>query len=124
MSQARILIIEDEAHIRANLARLLTLEGYAVTATENGAAGLAAAQAAPPDLVICDLLMPELDGYGVLAGLRARAETSAVPFILLTASAAKSEREAALARGASGFFTKPFALQDVVAAVRERLANP
>lgn len=119
----RILVIEDEAHIRANLVRLLTLEGYAVEAAEDGAAGLAAARAHRPDLVICDLLMPELDGYGVLGGLRQDPATAATPFIMLTASAEESARETAWARGVDGFITKPFALRDVLQEVKARLGS-
>lgn len=119
----RVLVIEDEARIRANLVRILTFEGYAVVATENGIAGLAAARERTPDLVICDLLMPEMSGYGVLAELRAAAATRSVPFILLTASAEEAERARASASGADAFITKPFALTDLLAEVQRCLTK-
>jgi CheY-like chemotaxis protein len=72
----RVLVIEDDALIRANLARWLKIEGYSVDVAENGTDGLAFARKSRPDVVICDLLMPGIDGYTVLAQLRAAAETA------------------------------------------------
>ena len=119
---ARILVIEDEAAIRNNLALFLRAEGYAVSTADNGAAGVAAARADPPHLIICDIRMPELDGYGVLAALRQNAGTARIPFMFLTASADRAERHIGLAQGADEYITKPFKLPDLLAAIKRRLA--
>lgn len=114
---AKILLIEDEAPIRTTLCRFLQMEGLEVITAENGAAGIAAARAELPDLIICDLLMPELDGYQVLSSLRGDARTAGIPLVLLTASAAREEQETGLQRGAAAFLTKPFHLDEVHAAI-------
>ncbi len=120
---AKILVIEDEAPIRANLERLLRAEGYTVVTAENGVKGVHAAAEHAPDLVLCDVLMPEMDGYGVLAALRQSAATAGVPFIFLTASADHADRRLALAQGADDYITKPFHLQDVLDAIKRKLSN-
>ena len=120
----KVLLIEDEAPIRTTLSRFLRLEGLEVLAAENGAQGVDLALAEKPDLIICDLLMPELDGYQVLSTLRANPATAAIPFVLLTASAAPEEHQAGLQRGAAAFLTKPFHLDDVRAAIARFIALP
>ena len=115
---ATVLVIEDEAPIRDNLTRFLKLEGFNVETAEDGAQGVVRAQANPPDLIICDLVMPQLDGYAVLSALRQNAVTSAIPFVLVTASADKSERDKSVARGAAHFVTKPFDLKELRAVIR------
>jgi DNA-binding response OmpR family regulator len=119
---AKILVIEDETAIRNNLARFLRAEGYAVMTAENGVAGVAAARENQPHLVICDIRMPELDGYGVLAALRQNAATARIPFMFLTASADRAERRIGLAQGADEYITKPFKLPELLAAIKRRLA--
>ena len=79
---AKILVVEDEAPIRANLKRLLGLEGYQVIAADNGRIGVELAGRELPDLILCDLIMPELDGYGVLSALRADPATAAIPLVI------------------------------------------
>ena len=113
----KILLIEDEAPIRLTLSRFFRLEGLEVVTAENGAAGVALAREQLPDIIVCDLLMPELDGYQVLSSLRSDARTARIPFILLTASAAPEEQQAGLQRGATAFLSKPFHLDDVRAAI-------
>jgi CheY-like chemotaxis protein len=120
----KVLLIEDEAPIRATLSRFLRLEGLEVLSAEDGAKGVAIALAEKPDLIICDLLMPELDGYQVLSTLRGDARTASIPFVLLTASAAPEEHTAGLQRGAAAFLTKPFHLEDVRAAIVRLLHLP
>lgn len=115
-------MIEDEAPIRANLERLLLAEGYAVVTAADGEAGVAAAREHRPALVICDIVMPGVDGYGVLAALRADAATTAIPFVFLTASADRDDRGRGLASGARDYITKPFKLAELMAVVR-RLAG-
>lgn len=113
MRMARIVVIEDEPAIRANLARMLEMEGHEVVTAEDGLAGLLRIRAQRPDLIFCDLVMPVLDGYGVLAELLARADTATIPFIFLSASADETEREEGLRRGAADYLTKPFRLGEI-----------
>lgn len=117
----KILVIEDEPTVLANLARVLRLEGYFVLTAENGVADVAVAQAERPDLILCDLRMPELDGYGVLETLKLNPATAAIPIVFLTASADQSHRAATIARGAAGFMTKPFDLKELLALVGNSL---
>ena len=119
----KILIIEDEAAIRDNLRRLLVLEGYAVTAEANGALGLERARAEPPDLILCDVMMPEMSGFEVLAALRGSPPLAQVPFIFLTASADKDSIAKGTSLGAADYVTKPFDLLQLAALVRRRLGE-
>ena len=116
-----VLVIEDEAPLRANLARILSAEGYQVAVAADGDEGVRRAREARPDLVICDILMPRMDGFGVLATLRSRPETAAVPFLFLTASADKEDLARGLKSGANEYVTKPFRIADLLAAVRRLL---
>jgi CheY-like chemotaxis protein len=116
-----VLVIEDEAPLRANLVRILTAEGYRVLTAADGEEGIRRVREDRPDLVICDILMPRVDGYGVLASLRSRPETAALPFIFLTASADKEDLARGLQSGANDYVTKPFRIADLLAAVRRRL---
>ncbi len=116
-----VLVIEDDAAIRSNLKLWLTMEGFQVTAAEDGEQGIARAAEAAPQLVICDLLMPGIDGYAVLAALRAAPATRSVPFILLTASADKGEHERSLQEGVTVFMTKPFDLRALKEAIERCL---
>ncbi len=81
----KILVIEDEPEMRRNLLTILRLEGFAAFAAQDGGVGLEEARRIHPDLILCDVMMPRLDGYGVLAGLRAEPQTATIPFIFLTA---------------------------------------
>ena len=118
---ATLLVIEDEAPLRANIVRLLTAEGYRVITAADGDEGIRRAREERPDLVICDILMPLVDGYGVLATLRSRPETAATPFIFLTASADKEDLARGLQSGANDYVTKPFKIAELLAAIRRRL---
>lgn len=113
-----ILIVEDEAGLRFILTRLLQLEGFQVSVAENGLRGLEAARALRPEVILCDILMPQMDGYAVLAALRADPATIGIPVIVTTASADPQERRACMERGARGYVAKPFNLQQVLAAIR------
>ena len=119
-----VLVIEDEAPLRANLARILSAESYRVVTAADGDEGLSRAREARPDLVICDILMPRMDGFGVLAALRSGPETAAIPFIVLTASADKEDLARGLRSGANEYVTKPFKIADLLAAVRRLLPPP
>jgi len=118
---AKILVIEDEAELRANVARLLKAEGFEVLTAENGAVGVDTAVALLPDLIICDISMPEMDGFGVLFSLRENVTTSHIPFIFLTASTRTYDRNFGVELGANDYITKPFKLQDLLEAVKKRI---
>lgn len=118
---AKVLIIEDEKDIRANLRRFLRLEGHEVFEAEDGRRGVDLAVACAPDLVICDLMMPEMDGFAVLRELRAHPLTARTVFCFLTASAEKDTRQKGLASGADEYLTKPFDLAGLRALLQRRL---
>lgn len=120
---ARILVIDEDALLRANLRRLLVLEGYEVREAEGGEHGVEAALTDPPDLVLCDLVMPDLDGYGVMRRLRADPRTAAVPFVAVTGSAAPAEIQRGFRLGADGYVTKPFEIDHLLAVVTRLLAG-
>lgn len=119
----RILVIEDQAPMRRNLALLLELEGFTVLTAADGREGLDVARAEKPDLVICDVMMPELDGYGVVQALRAESATANIPFIFLTAKGEKNDFRAGMNFGADDYLTKPVIRDDLLAAVQTRLAR-
>lgn len=104
----KILIIEDNADVRENLAEILELSGYAPLTAENGKIGAAKAQSEQPDLILCDIMMPELDGYGVLHILSRQASTADIPFIFLTAKAEKEDFRRGMSLGADDYIIKPF----------------
>src|ERR1043166_1444025 len=117
----KILIIEDQPQMRRNLATILEMEGFEVSHAENGNAGVTQAKASKPDLIICDVMMPELDGYGVLRMLRSEKTTSTIPFIFLTAKGEKTDQRAGMNLGADDYLTKPVARTDLLEAVKVRL---
>jgi DNA-binding NarL/FixJ family response regulator len=117
----RILVIEDEPEMRRNLIAILRLERFQALAAADGQLGVELAKREKPDLVLCDVMMPKLDGYGVIAALRATPETAAIPFIFLTARGEKPEVRAGMNLGADDYLTKPVAKADLLAAVRSRL---
>ena len=117
----KILVVEDEADLRANVLRFLKAEGYEVLSAANGAAGVEAALAQMPDLIVCDITMPEMDGFGVLFTLRENVTTSQIPVIFLTARTRTYDRQWGVELGANDDITKPFKLEDLLAAIRKRL---
>lgn len=117
----RILLIEDNPEMRENTAEMLELANYQVQVAENGKEGVRMAQQEPPDLIICDIMMPELDGYGVLYMLAKNPKTSSVPFIFLTAKAEKSDYRKGMNLGADDYLTKPFEEMELLEAVDIRL---
>ncbi len=116
-----ILLIEDNAHMAENISSILELAHYQVTSALNGKIGAEIAQQTLPDLILCDIMMPELDGYGVLHILQANPETSNIPFIFLTAKADKSDFRAGMNLGADDYITKPFDGVDLLRVVEMRL---
>lgn len=117
----KILLIENDSSILADFARLLALEGHEVLTATNGRDGLDLARSRAPDLVLCDLRMPEMDGDAVLAALRADAATATMPFIFMTASADHSERASRLAQGANDYLVKPIEFRLLLEAVARQL---
>jgi DNA-binding NarL/FixJ family response regulator len=117
----KILVIEDEPEMCRNLTTILRLEKFRPLPAENGRAGVELAKKEKPDLILCDVMMPELDGYGVIAALRADAETVSIPFIFLTAKGEKPDIRGGMNLGADDYLTKPVAKTDLLAAIHSRL---
>lgn len=121
MSQKTILIIDDNEEIRDNTAEILTLGGYRTITAENGKKGVEAALQDRPDLIVCDIMMPELDGYGVLHLLRKNPDTEDIPLIFLTAKAERSDLRKGMEMGADDYVTKPFEELELMNAIESRL---
>ena len=119
----KILIIEDEPAMRANLADVLELEGFQPVTAANGREGVAVARCERPDLILCDVLMPELDGHGVLAALRNEPQTARIPFVFLTAKGERGDVRAGMDLGADDYLIKPVPLDELLGAIRARLEN-
>lgn len=119
---SKILIIEDQAPMRRNIALMLDMEGYTTCTAGDGAAGLETLRKERPDLVLCDVMMPELDGYGVLKALRADADLCHVPLIFLSAKSDKLDIQAGIDMGANSYLTKPVVREELLAAVEAQLA--
>jgi DNA-binding response OmpR family regulator len=117
----KILLIEDNLEMRENTAEILELAGYNVITAENGKIGVKKAQEIIPDIVICDIMMPELDGYGVLHLLAKDTKTMAIPFIFLTAKAEKSDMRKGMNLGADDYLSKPYDDTELLKAVEIRL---
>lgn len=120
MSQ-HILLIEDNAEMAENISNILQLANYDVTTATNGRVGVNLAQKNHPDLILCDIMMPELDGYGVLHILNNDPVTASIPFIFLTAKADKGDFRAGMNLGADDYITKPFDGVDLLKVVEMRL---
>jgi DNA-binding NtrC family response regulator len=116
-----ILVVEDDPSIRNNLVELLGEVGYNVASADNGVDGIALAKARVPSLVICDIMLPQADGYAVLQALREDSSTSSVPLIFLTAKSERAEVRLGMNLGADDYLTKPFSLSEVLEAVNTRL---
>ena len=116
-----ILLIEDNNEVRENTAEMLELADYKVITAENGKIGVELAKKNKPDLVICDIMMPEMDGYGVLFMLGKNPDTSGIPFIFLTAKAEKSDIRKGMELGADDYLTKPFDEMTLLNAIEIRL---
>jgi CRP/FNR family transcriptional regulator, polysaccharide utilization system transcription regulator len=117
----KILLIEDNQEIRENTAEILTLANYEVVEAENGKIGVEMAKNEQPDLIICDIMMPVLDGYGVLHMLSKNPATSGIPFIFLTAKSEKEDFRKGMKMGADDYLIKPFDDLELLDAVEMRL---
>ena len=116
-----ILIIEDETAIRELISELLILEGFDVAEAVNGREGIAIAQSVLPDLIICDVMMPEIDGHGVLQALQKNPQTVSIPFIFLTAKGTRQDVRYAMNLGADDYLIKPFANDELLEVIQIRL---
>jgi len=117
----KILVIDDHDDIRENIAEILSLAGYETFTAENGKRGVESALKVNPDLVICDIMMPELDGYGVLHLLRKNQATENTPFIFLSAKAERGDFRKGMEMGADDYITKPFDDIELLNAIEIRL---
>ena len=117
----KILLIEDNAEMRENTAEILQLAHYKVIAAMNGKEGVELAEKEEPDLIICDIMMPVLDGYGVLHMLSKNEKTASIPFIFLTAKAERTDFRKGMEMGADDYITKPFDDIELLNAIESRL---
>lgn len=117
----RILVIEDDARLRSQCVELLKLEGYDVAEAKNGREGVERARHAVPDLIICDITMPEMNGHRVLETLRAEAATANVPFVFLTGWSEQQDVRTGMNLGADDYLTKPVVPDELFASVQARL---
>jgi DNA-binding response OmpR family regulator len=118
-----ILVIEDDKLLRGNITTLLDAEGFGVLEAEGGQGGLEMARWSRPDLILCDIMLPDLDGYGVLVALRADPATTAIPFLFLTAKAEPRDQLRGLQLGADQYITKPYTRHNLLTAIRVCLGN-
>ena len=116
-----VLFIEDNTDIRENMAEILEMAGYKVYTAPDGKEGVAIAQSEKPDIIICDIMMPVLDGYGVIHMLQKNPETQGIPFIFLTAKAERFEIRKGMELGADDYITKPFTGTELLNAIESRL---
>ena len=117
----KIMVIEDEPAMRNNLRQILEMENFLPVMTANGHEGIAAAKRELPDLILCDVLMPEQDGYAVLETLRADATTARIPFIFLTAKGEHADVRTGMKLGADDYLIKPVKMDDLLEAIAARL---
>jgi len=118
-----VLIIEDNFDIRENTAELLELEGYTVLTAPNGKEGHAMAREKLPHVILCDVMMPEMNGYELLKQLKQDAVTANIPFIFVSASVERKEIQAGLDMGANGYLGKPFAQEDLMKELKRCLSK-
>ena len=120
-SVKKILVIEDQPQMRRNLVTVLEMEGYQPIAAEHGRSGLEAARREKPDLVLCDVMMPEMDGHAVLAALRTDPAFVTTPFIFLSAKGDKVDVRSGMNLGADDYLIKPARREELLAAITARL---
>jgi CheY-like chemotaxis protein/CRP-like cAMP-binding protein len=119
----KVLLIEDDIVLRENTAELLELSNYEVITAANGQLGLDMANKEKPDIIICDIMMPILDGYGVLDGLSKQSETKFIPFIFLSAKTERQDVRKGMDLGADDYITKPFTEDEIISAIESRIAK-
>lgn len=119
----KVLLIEDDIAVRENTAELIELSGYEVITAPNGKMGVSLAKNALPDIIICDIMMPEMDGYGVIKELSADPSTKYIPFVFLSAKTEHKDIRKGMDLGADDYLTKPFEEHDLISAIESRLAK-
>jgi two-component system, OmpR family, alkaline phosphatase synthesis response regulator PhoP len=117
----KILVIEDDKAIQSVVLKLLTAEGFEAIGSDSGTTGVELAQQLLPDLIICDVMMPKLDGFAVLTTLRQQSATATIPFIFLTAKTDRTDFRQGMELGADDYVTKPFTRGELVGAITARL---
>jgi signal transduction histidine kinase len=117
----RILVIDDAEPLRNDILEMLSFEGFDVRGAENGATGIEEARSFHPDLIVCDVMMPGLNGYDVLETLRQDAQTAAIPFVFLTAKTDRADMRYGMGLGADDYLTKPFNADELLETIRARL---
>jgi CheY-like chemotaxis protein len=118
---ATILVIEDDRSILENTVEILEYEGFNVIGAGDGQAGLLQVQRSAPDMIVCDILMPKLDGYGVLKALRADPATQHIPLVFISAAPSEDILAATIKLGASDYLVKPFRAADLIRVVKSVL---
>jgi CheY-like chemotaxis protein len=118
-----ILVIDDNDDVRSVIVATLVQAGYAVREARNGRNGILMVLAQRPDLILCDVRMPDMDGHRTLAAIREFHGTAAIPFILMTGSLGRTELRHAMSCGADDYLTKPFGADELITAVASRLAR-
>ena len=118
-----ILVIEDEPNILANTMDILRFEGFEPLGAENGREGIRLARANPPELILCDIMMPECDGYEVLNAVRAHEPTASVPLVMMSAKVDQATLREVIAMGASDYLAKPFTMPELLTVVRRNLGD-
>jgi len=119
----KILLIEDDTALRENTAELLELANYKVLTAPDGEKGVLVAKTSHPDVIICDIMMPKLDGYGVLTALSEDNRTKSIPFIFLSAKTERKDVRLGMERGADDYLTKPFEESELIGAIESRIAR-
>ncbi len=120
---SKILVIEDEDAVRENIIELLNEEGYEVVGARDGEEGVVQIWTQIPDLIICDILMPKLDGYGVLAKISQDVRLTSIPFLFLTAKIGRDDSRRGMSLGADDYITKPFSRSELLQAISVRLGK-
>ncbi|MDC0832751.1 response regulator receiver protein [Leptolyngbya valderiana BDU 20041] len=116
----KVLVIEDEQILRKNILKILKAEGFESLGAADGYEGIDLARSENPDLIVCDIMMPELDGYGVLKTLQADRETAMIPFIFLTAKTDRADMRQGIELGADDYLVKPFDADELLRAIETR----
>ena len=117
----RVLVIEDEAPIRERMERILRYEGYETRSAESGLAGVSIAHAFRPDVILCDAMMPDGDGFEALAMLRQHLDTETIPVIFVSAVTERASIRQAMEGGADDYITKPFTTEELIGAIEAQL---
>jgi CheY-like chemotaxis protein len=123
VARGKILLVEDYGPLLKAVGDILEMEGFSVFFAADGAAGLRAVEEVHPDLIVTDILMPEMDGYALYEAVRARPDWARIPFVFLTCKADEKDLQKAEALGVDGYITKPFEPGELVGIIRAKLAS-